>query len=237
MPIGQLHQQLDKEECEVSLGRTARRFIQAPQKHTHGGHDAQSYLNNESNHRPRQKNGVVKTLVEQARKVCSPEQLEGEFDHLRQALRCNGYYDKTINRAIKKQSRRNEMNDAAEKMLGIAYLPYIINTTDKIERVLKWYNIRTVFMPTQKVSSLLREVKERRDPLSTPGVYSIPYSCVKVYIGTTGRSIATRRKEYERYVCITSETVRRISYRRTHPFTSGSQDQIRGHEGFGSNEE
>ncbi|KAK9720978.1 hypothetical protein QE152_g21784 [Popillia japonica] len=55
-------------------------------------------------------------------------------------------------------------------------------------------------MPTRKVSSLLRQVKERRDTLSTPGVYSIPCSCDKVYIGTTGRSIATRRKEHERYV-------------------------------------
>ncbi|KAK9693727.1 hypothetical protein QE152_g33997 [Popillia japonica] len=34
------------------------------------------YLHNESNHHPRQKKGVVKTLVERARKVCSPEQLE-----------------------------------------------------------------------------------------------------------------------------------------------------------------
>ncbi|KAK9744749.1 hypothetical protein QE152_g7569 [Popillia japonica] len=120
-------------------------------------------------------------------------------------------------------------------MLGIAYLRYINNTTDKIERVLKRYNIRTVFMPTQKFSSLLRQVKEQRDPLSTPGVYSIACSCDKVYIGTTGRSIPTRKKKHERYVRL--KQYDESSYCRTHLFTPGSQDQIRGHEGFGNNEE
>ncbi|GJQ81372.1 hypothetical protein Trydic_g20582 [Trypoxylus dichotomus] len=49
------------------------------------------YLHNKSNHHPSQKNTVVRTLVERARRICSEEQLQKELDHLSQALRCNGY--------------------------------------------------------------------------------------------------------------------------------------------------
>ncbi|GJQ74604.1 hypothetical protein Trydic_g21461 [Trypoxylus dichotomus] len=49
------------------------------------------YLHNYSNHYPGQKNTVVRTLVERSRRVCTEEQLKEKLDHLRQALRCNGY--------------------------------------------------------------------------------------------------------------------------------------------------
>ncbi|GJQ86498.1 hypothetical protein Trydic_g10400 [Trypoxylus dichotomus] len=48
------------------------------------------YLHSNSNHHPRQKNRVVCTLVDRARRVYSKEQLQEELDHLKQALRCNG---------------------------------------------------------------------------------------------------------------------------------------------------
>ena len=46
---------------------------------------------------------------------------------------------------------------------------------------------------------MLQSAKDKRDPLTTAGVYQIPCSCGQVYIGTTKRSIHTRIKEHERH--------------------------------------
>ena len=45
----------------------------------------------------------------------------------------------------------------------------------------------------------LRSAKDKRDPLTTAGVYQIPCSCGQVYIGTTKCSIHIRMKEHERH--------------------------------------
>ncbi|XP_060537097.1 uncharacterized protein LOC132708630 [Cylas formicarius] len=44
----------------------------------------------------------------------------------------------------------------------------------------------------------LRSAKDKRDLLSAAGVYRIPCTCGKVYVGTTKRSVATRIKEHQR---------------------------------------
>ncbi|GJQ85082.1 hypothetical protein Trydic_g15241 [Trypoxylus dichotomus] len=64
-----------------------------------------------SNHHPRQKNVVVSTLVEGARRVCSKKQLHKVLDHLRQALWYNGYPENIINRAITSNPRSRDKND------------------------------------------------------------------------------------------------------------------------------
>ncbi|GJQ74695.1 hypothetical protein Trydic_g21546 [Trypoxylus dichotomus] len=92
------------------------------------------YLHNQSNHHPGQKNTVMRTLVERACRVCSEEQLKEELDHLRQALRCNGYPEDVIDRAISRKPRSKDNNDREIETLGTACLPYINNTTDRIGR-------------------------------------------------------------------------------------------------------
>lgn len=57
--------------------------------------------------------------------------------------------------------------------------------------------MKTIFKPTRKIQEVLRSAKDKRDPLATPGVYRIPCSYGKVYIGTTKRSIGTTVKEHK----------------------------------------
>ncbi|GJQ72989.1 hypothetical protein Trydic_g1626 [Trypoxylus dichotomus] len=109
------------------------------------------YLHNQSNYHPGLKNTVVRTMVKRARRICSEDQLKEELDHLRQALRCNGYAEDLINRAITSKPRSRDNYDREIETLGTAYLLYINNTTDKIARVIKRFNIRKVFDPTRKV--------------------------------------------------------------------------------------
>ena len=46
---------------------------------------------------------------------------------------------------------------------------------------------------------MLQSAKDKRDSLTTAGVYRITCSCGQVYIGTTKCSIHTRIKEHERH--------------------------------------
>ncbi|KAJ8916997.1 hypothetical protein NQ315_012913 [Exocentrus adspersus] len=54
------------------------------------------YLNKDSNHHPRQKRGIIKTLVERARRICDPEDIDKELKHLEEAFVANGYSSQEI---------------------------------------------------------------------------------------------------------------------------------------------
>jgi hypothetical protein len=57
-------------------------------------------------------------------------------------------------------------------------------------------NIKTVFKPHKTLKQLFRTTKDKSDPMLGPGVYQIPCSCGKSYIGQTGRTFKARLKEH-----------------------------------------
>jgi hypothetical protein len=61
------------------------------------------------------------------------------------------------------------------------------------------HNIKNIPLPPKKISNYLPPVKDAVG-LKTPGIYSIPYECGKVFIGQSDRSIQIRIKEHERHV-------------------------------------
>jgi hypothetical protein len=61
------------------------------------------------------------------------------------------------------------------------------------------YNIKSVVIPPNKISSYVPPTKDIPG-LRTPGKYKIPCECGKVYIGQSGRSIQLRIKEHERHI-------------------------------------
>jgi predicted GIY-YIG superfamily endonuclease len=67
--------------------------------------------------------------------------------------------------------------------------------------MLSKHNIKTAGLPPRKLSSLLQPIMDNL-ALKTPGIYSIPCECGKVYIGQTGHSIDTRVKEHHRHICL-----------------------------------
>ena len=60
-------------------------------------------------------------------------------------------------------------------------------------------NIKSFALPSRKISSYFPPVKDALG-LKTPGFYSIPCECGRVYIGQSGRSIQLRIKEHNRYI-------------------------------------
>jgi len=96
-------------------------------------------------------------------------------------------------------------------------LPYIKETTDRIGRILNKYNIQTVFNPPSKIGQILRNSKNQRPPFSSAGVYKIPYSCGKVYIGETRRMVNIRMKEHQRDVRLEHTTQSALSEHNIEP--------------------
>jgi len=66
-------------------------------------------------------------------------------------------------------------------------------------RLLSIYNIKTVSLPLQKDASFLRPKKDGFG-LKTPDVYSIPCTCVEVYIRQTGNYIETNMKDQQWHI-------------------------------------
>jgi hypothetical protein len=75
------------------------------------------------------------------------------------------------------------------------YIPYTQTTFGRLSRMLAKHNTKTVALPVRKIFSHLPPVKDALG-LKTPGIYSIPYERVRVYIGQSGRSVQLRIKEH-----------------------------------------
>ncbi|XP_054715271.1 uncharacterized protein LOC129224748 [Uloborus diversus] len=125
------------------------------------------YLHKDSNHHPRQKRGVMKTLFVRANRICEPTAIEHEISHLTNVFQANGFSKQEIKRAFHPKIKKQPLKGDPIKFT--AYLPYVEDVTDRIERLLRRHNIKTVYKPTHRTSDLLRSVKDGRDPLSAAG--------------------------------------------------------------------
>jgi hypothetical protein len=61
------------------------------------------------------------------------------------------------------------------------------------------HNIKSVVLPPRKTFNYLPLVKDALE-LRTPGIYSVPCECGRVYIGQSVRSIQLRIKEHNRHI-------------------------------------
>jgi len=95
---------------------------------------------------------------------------------------------------MQKQSKKAE--EIENK--GFAVLPYVKGVTEKVKRVLQSYKIFTACKPQSTLRQILSKPKDKIEYESKTGViYQIPCKdCNTVYIGETGRSLATRKKEH-----------------------------------------
>ena len=67
---------------------------------------------------------------------------------------------------------------------------------DKISCILKKNGIPTTFKPLNTICNYLKPIKDKIDPKYHKGIYLIPCSCGKTYVGETGRSFNTRIQEH-----------------------------------------
>ncbi|XP_032686437.1 uncharacterized protein LOC116851269 [Odontomachus brunneus] len=163
------------------------------------------YQHATSHHHPSQKNYVISSLVYRAFTISESSSLDGELEHISTVLTKNGYNNKNISQTIQNlknrmlSSKNADTLDEEREKKKTAVLPYLQGITEPISRILDKHDIKIIFKPHRKISQLLPNLKDHKSFLETSGVYKIPCSCGKVYIGETGRKISTRIKEYQRY--------------------------------------
>ncbi|XP_030761017.1 uncharacterized protein LOC115886103 [Sitophilus oryzae] len=115
------------------------------------------YLHNLSNHHPSQKQGIIGTLANRARRICANDHIQEELSHLNKAFLANGYNEKEIKATLAPRQRRldvNEQNNTVNK----AFLPYVY----RIGKVLRKHNIKTIYKPTRKIKDCWRPAKDKR---------------------------------------------------------------------------
>ncbi|XP_053989899.1 uncharacterized protein LOC128882340, partial [Hylaeus volcanicus] len=155
------------------------------------------YLNAASHHHPAQKNTLIRTLMNRALRIAEPKHFKKEERHLKTALRKNGYGDNEIKKQFtkaKSNQRRDKVDENRPNKKKVI-IPYIKGTTERIAKTLRKFDIETIFTTDRKIGQMLRNPKDSLH-LRTPGIYSIPCSCGKEYIGQTGRLIRTRLNEH-----------------------------------------
>jgi len=150
------------------------------------------YLNGKSHHHPSQLTSVVASLVNRAVNICDEENINQKLHYIDQILKNNDYSKKQ--RSWRPKAKKDDVSkDESNKKR--AFLPYCSSVSDKIKRVLKKYDIDSIFRPPAKIKQLLRSPKDHI-PWSRPGVYEVPCSCGKSYIGETKRSLSIRLNEH-----------------------------------------
>jgi hypothetical protein len=139
---------------------------------------------------------IVNTLATRAFRISDDEHLDEEKKHLLKVFKNNGYKKHQVLKAFQNATKTPRNKEQTNNDMSKVYLPYIQGTTDKLARILKKKNIGATFKPLNTIRNSLRSVKDSIDPIEHKGVYMIPCSCGKQYIGETGRSFRIRIQEH-----------------------------------------
>ena len=116
----------------------------------------------------------------------------------------NNYSEKEVNKAIRRRRRNNQTNASNptnNNQPTIKYIsaPYIKGPSEIMNRVLKKHDIVLSCKPSRTIKNQVCHVKDPIPADETPNViYKLPcQDCNEVYIGETGRSLKTRKKEHQ----------------------------------------
>ena len=129
--------------------------------------------------------------------ISDPQHLNQERAHLTKSLTTNGYSRYLINKTFQQVMHPSpKPPKLSPPPLSILSFPYIHGITYHISKLLIKKNIKTIFKPHKTLKQLFRRAKDKSNPFLSQGVYQIPCSCGKTYIGQTCRSIQTHLKEH-----------------------------------------
>ena len=158
---------------------------------------------------------TAKTLIHRAFSLpTTQDDREKEIQHITNTLLANGYPKKVISTFIKSKEPNpapqpeqlvKEFFDMVEPPIydrHFATLPYIKGITEPLTRILRRYDIKVTNKPVRTLEQQFPSHKHRV-PLeqTTNVIYRIPCAdyCWS-YVGETGRSFETRKKEHIRKV-------------------------------------
>lgn len=91
-----------------------------------------------------------------------------------------------------------------EEIGEVAVIPYCSLITNRLTRLLRKRNIKTVSRPPMKLGQFMQPVTDSLG-LGVSGIYRIPCACGLSYIGQTGRTIAICRNEHQKHLRLGEE--------------------------------
>ena len=162
------------------------------------------YLHFKSNHHMNIKTGVVKSLYDRAKIICSNDQIfNNEKEFIKKVLKNNAYPQNLVTNTFRKLDRKNmqqAINKKTERYTNLT-IPYIAGMSDKIKRIGNKFNVRTVFKTKDTLRSILTRTKPLNEEQNSKNcIYSIPCECGKYYIGETSRPLNVRIKEHQNLI-------------------------------------
>ena len=155
------------------------------------------YLDFTSHHPLVHKAAVVRTLLSRADVICSsPTLLEKEHTRVGQALTANSYPSRFVGNNSQPKVSRQHPDEQHHRPSVV--IPYIRGLSEALYRVFSDADIKVVHRPYTTLRQVLCHPKDPTLPAEKSSVvYCIPCStCNDVYIGQTGRLLATRLKEH-----------------------------------------
>nr|XP_023027318.1 uncharacterized protein LOC111515318 [Leptinotarsa decemlineata] len=119
------------------------------------------YFNVNSHHHPAQTNSVLNSFIHRSIKLADHPNKPQELAQLKSALLQNGFTNHQIDRSIRRQQTfSSSPKDPKDQTVPHkAFLPYIKGVTDKIGRILKKQDIKTIVTANNQISTVLRSPK------------------------------------------------------------------------------
>ena len=171
---------------------TTRATVYRKPKHT------DQYLNFDSNHHLEHKRSVVRTLLHRAETLVTEEEdKQREIEHVKSALRTNGYPE-WIFRIPRKKSSPKAKDRSTTAKKPRAGMPYIRGTSEVLQRTFRKYGANIYHKPYNTIRQQVTRVKDRTDKMKKCGIiYHIKCdSCEGDYVGETARQLDIRLKEH-----------------------------------------
>ena len=146
------------------------------------------YLHCDSNHHPKEKCTLIKTLIDQVLHICEPQYL-GHHDTV---LQSSGYSATEMGRAMR--LHRSSRMDASKEHQVVCLCQNCIRPHQEVT-----WAIRGEYCSADTEGpKCLQSEKGTREPLSS---YRVPCSYRKVHIGTTKCSIKTSNYGEHKWLC------------------------------------
>ena len=153
------------------------------------------YLNFSSDHPLVHKRSVVRTLFHRADLITNEDDRQQEIEHVKNALRTNGYPEWMFKLPRKKPSEK----ETSERTISVS-IPYIRGVSERLARSFKDHGVDMYHKPCNTLRSILVHPKDKTDKTMTCGaIYHAKCNdCDKEYIGESARTFETRWKEHKK---------------------------------------
>lgn len=152
------------------------------------------------------KNNVAVALTDRAIKLTTPENRKDQLTKVKKTLKENNFPAEQINKIIRERvhvlyNGRNENKKASNEektQKKLVVIPYVRNVSEKINKVLKGYDIQTVNKNNNTIRNIYPHIKSKTQKEDkTHTVYSIPCGgCEGTYVGQSKQYLKNRLRAH-----------------------------------------